>query len=152
MVSQITGKSTVCLTACLTALCKGNPLNNGFSSQSASNVTRSWRQAYSIIVLCHFVAFGKYNFPSHFLELHNIFQLNFPYIPTWLLPYTWHSLIVKKAALVQMIVWHRLDNKPLTHWGWVMHICVSKPGAHFTNNFPSQFKCDGNFILLSSKY
>ena len=30
------------------------------------------------------------------------------------------------------------------------HQCCS--GAHFTNNFPSQFKCDGNFILLSSKY
>ena len=44
-------------------------------------------------------------------------------------------------------------NDPITS---ALHIALGKrpAGDHFTNNFSIQqiFKCDGNFILLSSKY
>ena len=35
---------------------------------------------------------------------------------------------------------------------FVKSVNIGLAGAQFTNIFPSQFKCDGNFIWLSSKF
>ena len=54
------------------------------------------------------------------------------------------SKSMKSPLYLQMELYHRVLGHQEIH--------KFVPGAHFTNSFSSQLKCDGNFILLLSKF